>query len=292
MPDTVSKTSPDDTLNVPRGSIVIPPFWKKKPETWFRQIEAKFRMAGITEDQEKFDHVLGNLDSTIVDAIDDFFNPEPAENKYEALKTRLIRESTDSEKEDDTKLLKVAELSDQKPSAILPRDFLPLVETVFVQRVPEMISAILTASQLKNEVQRAEKTVQSEEAKPQLIQEEALTSDTQTAKADNEIASFHKEIIKEFRKINQRMDGLEKRRTKTRSRSSSLSNFRSYRSDYRLSSRSMISRSRSPIRRSRSPIRSPGPDPDLDDYCWYHRRYKSSAIRCKSPCAFFSKLRK
>lgn len=118
MPDTVL-TMPEEPVNVSRVSVKIPPFWRKNPDAWFRQIEASFRNAGITTDQTKFDHVIANLDTTIMDEIDDFFHPEPTEKKYEALKARLIKESTGSETERVTKLLKHVELGDRKPSAML-----------------------------------------------------------------------------------------------------------------------------------------------------------------------------
>jgi hypothetical protein len=257
---TETTTQASGNLSVNRVAVKIPPYWKKKPDAWFRQIEASFRTAGVTTDQTKYDHVLANLETQIVDDIDDFFTTEPTENKYDSLKARLIKYSQGSETERVTKLLKHVELGDRKPSAMLREmkqlagdNFASVIEPLFIQRVPELIGAIVTASQIKELDKKAELADKIMEINPQMTQVSSISTES----TNNEIAALRKEIQQNFKQIGRRMDDYERTRSQSRSNS-----------------------------RQRLRNRSPKQSPERSDWCWYHNEFKSRAKKCKPPCSF------
>lgn len=66
-----------------------------------------------------YDYVVGSLDSNTLSNVSDIIRAPPAQNKYTAIKSRLIRDSTDSENRKLHRLLQDCELGDNKPSQLL-----------------------------------------------------------------------------------------------------------------------------------------------------------------------------
>lgn len=54
-----SKLSTPELCNV---SIKIPPFWIDRPEIWFFQIEARFKINGIVSEETKFNYLVSELE--------------------------------------------------------------------------------------------------------------------------------------------------------------------------------------------------------------------------------------
>ena len=71
------------------------PFWKKKPDLWFVQMEAQFLTAGITVDDTRYNYVIQCLDDDSLSEVSDIILNPPAMNRY-ALKDRLVRSFADS----------------------------------------------------------------------------------------------------------------------------------------------------------------------------------------------------
>ena len=67
-------------------AVKAPPFYRKSPEAWFRQMESQFALAAVTKSDTKFHHVLAALPEDIVSNID---LDTPAE--YEWLKEKIIK---------------------------------------------------------------------------------------------------------------------------------------------------------------------------------------------------------
>jgi hypothetical protein len=66
--------------------------WPHDPDTWFRQLERKFRVCNISGAQTKFDHLLGALPTEVCTNITDSLRDihESAANTYEQLKVLLV----------------------------------------------------------------------------------------------------------------------------------------------------------------------------------------------------------
>ena len=60
------------TALIGHAVVKAPPFYRKSPETWFRQLDSQFLLAGITKTETKFHHVVANLPEDIAcDALGD-----------------------------------------------------------------------------------------------------------------------------------------------------------------------------------------------------------------------------
>ena len=67
-----------------RITVKPPPFYRKSPETWFRQLEAQFSLAGVTSERTQFYHALAALPEEIACDVD------PAINRYRDLKEAIL----------------------------------------------------------------------------------------------------------------------------------------------------------------------------------------------------------
>ncbi|XP_035230005.1 uncharacterized protein LOC118201964 [Stegodyphus dumicola] len=99
-------------------SVKIPPFWIDRPEIWFYTVEAKFKIAGITSQETKFNYLVAQLDPKFVKNIWDIIKDETA-TKYSAAKERLTNLFKESENKRIKRLLAGLELGDMKPSQML-----------------------------------------------------------------------------------------------------------------------------------------------------------------------------
>ena len=144
-------TSMED-LAVHRVAVKLPPFRPDSPSVWFAQIEAQFATARITGDQTRYDHVVGELDFKYAATIRDILTNPPATNKYETLKTALIKRMLPSEDLRVHQLLETAQLGDKRPSEFLTHmRYLdesthiqePLQRTLWQRQLPAHIQAIL-----------------------------------------------------------------------------------------------------------------------------------------------------
>jgi len=72
------------TPYVARIAIKPPPFYRKSPETWFRQLESQFSLAGVTSQRTQFHHALAALPEEIACDLD------PALKLYNDLKEAIL----------------------------------------------------------------------------------------------------------------------------------------------------------------------------------------------------------
>ncbi|GFW01922.1 uncharacterized protein TNCV_3028931 [Trichonephila clavipes] len=77
-------------------SIKIPPFWFDKPEIWFYQVEAQFRICRITSEETMFSHLVAQLEPRVLEDIWDIVK-DSNPNKYTATKERLLKIFVESE---------------------------------------------------------------------------------------------------------------------------------------------------------------------------------------------------
>lgn len=140
-----------ENADVFRVGVKVPPFWAEEPDIWFAQVEGQFSISGITSDVTKFNYVIGHLDNLHSREVKDIIvNPPPTE-KYEKLKSELIKRLSASKENKIKQLLMHEELGDRKPSQFLrhlqslaglnvPDDFL---RTIWISRLPHGIQTVL-----------------------------------------------------------------------------------------------------------------------------------------------------
>ena len=101
------------------ATLKLPEFYRHRPEVWFHFVEAQFLLRNITDDQVKFAHVVISLHPDVSALISDSISPPPAENQYNTIKARLLKEFTLSPAERASQLLSMPGLGDQRPSQLL-----------------------------------------------------------------------------------------------------------------------------------------------------------------------------
>ena len=100
-------------------SLKLPPFWAAEPQVWFAQAEAQFTLLKIVADDTKYFYVLSALDQATASWLKDFISNPPEEDKYEALRARLVETFDLSEPERAPLLLHFRALGDTKPSTLM-----------------------------------------------------------------------------------------------------------------------------------------------------------------------------
>lgn len=235
---------------VNRVSMKIPPFWKSNPAIWFLQIEAQFTNNGITQDLTKYNTLLANVETHVLDEIADYVLAPPEENKYEGLKTRLMSSFAISEESKLKTLLQDIELGDKKPSSLLKemrqlagtRIVESVLKSLWLNRLPNTIQPVLTVldGDLNKIAEAADKLMDT------LGKCHINTVSMTTHTPLNEFNEMKNQIEALTRKIN--TNNHQKRRFRSRSRSS-----------YR------------------------GRSPSYDDKCFYHKRFGEKAYRCDGP---------
>ena len=126
-------------------SLKLPPFWAVEPQIWFAQTEAQFALRNIVTDDTKYFYVLSALDQATASRLKDFIGNPPEDDKYAALRARLVETFDLSEPERASLLLHFRPLGDTRPSALMDEmlallgDHPPcfLFQQLFLERLPE-----------------------------------------------------------------------------------------------------------------------------------------------------------
>lgn len=128
-------------------SIKLPPFWTAQPQVWFQQAEAQFTIRGITADETKYSYIVAALDQDTASRLLDLLSHPPTEDKYTAIKTRLLKTFGLTRRVRANKLLNMDDLGDRMPSALMD-EMLSLLdghqpcmlfEQLFLNRMPDPI---------------------------------------------------------------------------------------------------------------------------------------------------------
>lgn len=250
-----------------RVGVKSPPFWPQDPSIWFKQIEGQFALSNITVDDTKYYYVLSQLDQQYVAEIKDVIMAPPAKNKYEKLKTELIKRLSASRENEVKQLLIHEELGDRKPSQFMrhlqhlagpdiPQEFL---KTIWTSRLPRHIQTVIAAQPdaslevLSNVADRVQEIV------PSGAQQVASTS----ASSPMEVMAL--QIAALTKQVQDLTTHVLKRDSRGRSRSRSRSRYDPQRR--RSSSRSQASYNKYPN-------------------CWYHSKFGANANKCVKPCNF------
>lgn len=251
--------NPSDVFKV---SVKVPPFWAEEPEIWFAQVEGQFAMSGITNDATKFNYVIAHLDNKHSKEVKDIIVSPPATQKYQKLKTELIKRLSASNEKKIKQLLMHEELGDRKPSQFLrhlkslagsdvPDDFL---KTIWISRLPHGIQTVLAgqpaAAPIEDLADLADRVNDLASSSPKVA---AVSSDVPSSLL-NDLTKEVAELRKQFQRLSSQ------RSSRPRNRSSS--------------NKRNKSRQRSQSSYRRFPV------------CWYHDRFGEQASRCMRPCDY------
>lgn len=232
-------------------AVKLPDFWKSDPQMWFAQAEAQFALAKIVNDETKFYHIVAKVDSSVIYHIADLVTKPPEENKYNAVKERLISRFALSPQQRLEKLLGAHELGDLRPTHLLSkmRELATglgvddnLLKMLFLQRLPDKVRPILGCHDgtINKLADMADQIVD--------------TLNTSSTAAVN-VGDIPGEID-----LREQIEVLaaEVRRLRTRDRSASRSRYE-------------------PVSELQKNV------------CWYHAKFGRNANRCRKPCSFQTK---
>ena len=251
---------------IARVAVKAPPFWRKNPEIWFRQMESQFVLAGVTAEVTKFHHVVSALQPEELAIVGDLVLTIPAENPYTTIRSRLCNQYADSKEEQLRELISGMQLGDKKPSRLLlemkskagtmAED---LLKTLFMQRLPPHVQQILAISNDKLEklAEMADSIMSLAGGAAVHAVRGPVSEVLQTERIPEEQSLRHM-----LMEITSRLDQLE-----TRSRPRSKDSWRGN------------GRQRSGSNRRNSSGQRPS-----SELCWFHQRFGKKATNCRSPC--------
>lgn len=257
-----------------RVGVRPPPFWPEEPALWFAQMEGQFILANITVDTTKFYQIVAHLDHRYAAEVKDIITNPPATNKYEKLKTELIKRLSASQERKVKQLLMHEELGDRKPSQFLrhlrdlagptvPSEFL---KTLWSSRLPNNIQTVVASQSdlsLDKLADLADKVHEIAPMSPPQVASAAGGSSLPTRDPlFDEMAKQICALTKQVAKLTTEVHSRSRRPQRSRSQSGSRNH------------------------RSRSRPR-PQPPPD-HPHCWYHFTFGTRAKRCLSPCSWES----
>ncbi|XP_015925323.2 uncharacterized protein [Parasteatoda tepidariorum] len=249
-----------ENQSVAHVAVKAPPFWKNNPALWFVRLEAQFDLAKITADITKFNHVLSAVESDILNYVSDLVLKPPENDKYEALKKRLVELHSESEASKIRTLLQGLELGDQRPSQLLTRmrslagDNVgdTLLKSLWLGRLPNGTQTILAAlsEDLDQLATVADKI--NDLSIHQGVNSVAATSNSHTSRLEQQVAQLTQQVneLTAFVK---------------RSRSPAPNHFRK-----RSSSRTRFKKFKDPA----------------NGKCFYHTNFGKNAKKCTQPCNF------
>ncbi|KAL1256234.1 hypothetical protein QQF64_011779 [Cirrhinus molitorella] len=132
-------------------TLKLPEFWESSASAWFAQTEAQFALREITADATKYYYVVSALSSSTASRVVSLLKNPPATEKYDALKTHLLKTFELSDAERASRLFSLQGLGDSKPSELMDRmldllgehkpDF--LFTQLFLRQLPAHVRAAL-----------------------------------------------------------------------------------------------------------------------------------------------------
>ncbi|XP_060810009.1 uncharacterized protein LOC132904102 [Amyelois transitella] len=253
-------TVPSDVYRV---GVRIAPFCPDKPMIWFAQLEGQFLISNITADTTKFYYNIvetSQLDNQYAAEVEDIIVSSPATNKYEKLKSELIKRLSASKEKKVKQLFMHEELGDRKPSQFLrhlqhlagpgvPEDF---VRTIWTSRLPHNMQQVIAS--------QASSPIESLADLADRIQDIAPPAPTvASTSSSNNSAITMEDMAKQIAELTRQVKALT---AHNRSRSQNRSNYGNR------------NRSRSNSRYRKQPL------------CWYYAKFVGKARKCITPCDF------
>lgn len=208
----------------------------------------------------RFYHIVAKVDQTVICHIADLVGSPPAENKYKAVKDRLIARFAVSAEHRFEQLLGAHDLGDMRPTHLLAkmRELSTglgiennLLKMIFIQRLPSNIRPILTCHDgtIEKLAEMADKITDASNSHSSTVA--AVNNDPiSNNSGERKLAEQIELLTAEIRRL--KVTNPERSRSLSRNRGGSRSSSRS-------------------------------------GMCWYHRKYGNDAQRCREPCSWASK---
>ncbi|KAK4887794.1 hypothetical protein RN001_004065 [Aquatica leii] len=233
---------------VHRVHMKMPTFWAFDPEMWFAQVESHFRISGISSDETKYGYIASSLEAKYACEVRDILTKPPQTNRYETLKTELIKMLNATHEQKMRQLLEREELGDRQSSQFL-RHLQALAGTsvaddlfksIWTSRLQQNSQAILAVQKAANLADSAE-LADGMNATPQHVY---------AVQPNDAIQKALTKLVAEIAELKTR--GRPTEREKPTNRKSSRSRSRTPKKEY--------------------------------DTCWYHFRFGKRARKCRPPC--------
>lgn len=245
--------TPDQT-GIFRVGVRPPPFWAEEPAVWFSQLEGNFILSGIKDDDTKFYYVTSTLEHRYAAEVKDIIVSPPKTDRYERLKTELIKRLSASREKEVKQLLMHEELGDRRPSQFMrhlqrlagptvPDEF---IKTIWTSRLPTALQPIIV-SQKTADLQALADLADSVH--------EIVPSTPQVSMASAQTESVLQSMARQISELSRQVEALSSRDYRSRSKS------RRHSPD-RKTTRSQSNYRKFPV-------------------CWYHSKYgkKSQLLR-------------
>ncbi|XP_052751233.1 uncharacterized protein LOC128200775 [Galleria mellonella] len=252
-----------------RVGVRVPPFYPEKPALWFAQLEGQFQLATITADSTKFYYAISQLEPQYAAEVEDVITNPPMANKYDRLKTELIKRLSASREKKVKQLLIHEELGDRKPSQFVrhlqnlagpgvPEEFL---RTIWTSRLPASTQTIIASQPKATLEELAELADRIHDVVPPILHVASTSAATSSGMSINHLNQQIEDLTKQVSALTTRLDRI--------SRNSERQPFN------RLRKRSQF-RSRSASNHKKYPN------------CWYHAKFGDQARKCIQRCDFLA----
>ena len=186
----------DDKVQLLMAAVTpkIPTFYAKNPALWFATTEAEFEICNpkVTSDTTKFSYLVRALDEDTAQRCSDLIVNPPKEDRYGALKQRLLQSFQLTRRERATRILDYPTRGDKTATQMADElkmwveqnteDF--LVREIFLRRLPKHIRAILDEDEqsgLHALAERADKVMSKEPVPIVAAEPQALPLDIDAA---------------------------------------------------------------------------------------------------------------
>ena len=140
----------------PYRNVKLAEYWPDAPAAWFAAAELKFRVAGVTEEREKFAHVAGALPNRLFQGMMDLVDNEPAD-AYTVLKGRMILAHELTPVQKAAIVLQLPTLGNQRPSELMAalQQYCPpgeagtaMFRASFISRLPSSLQIHLSGAEM------------------------------------------------------------------------------------------------------------------------------------------------
>ena len=249
---SVVPTAPTGQLAAASASFKMPPFWKGNVTLWFLKVETHFDLCRITSQKSRFQHVLADLDESVMLEVADVLSSPTAGSEYDTLKQTMIDRFGESNENRIRRVLDGLELGDRTPSALLrlmrttagTNINETTLKTLWRSRLPDRVSEIISAHDAAGTSISLDTLAKIADS----IHSSSRPSRIDAVSQDNDIFASLSAQISE---LTQRLSRMEQKPRRYRDNS-----------------------------RNRSPSR-----PRLyDGLCYFHKKFGSAARKCATGC--------
>ncbi|XP_032456536.1 uncharacterized protein LOC103315323 [Nasonia vitripennis] len=251
--DVSANSAPVVNMHTPRN-FRAPPFLENKIKDWFTLLEAQFVTAGITDDNIKYCNTISSLTERAINQMEDVLTEPPDTDKYTDLKTKMVERFTESDGARVRKLLEGEQIGDRKPS-----EFFRALKAHATANTSEEFILELWKTRLPSQLQTV-MAASSETAVDKILKLADTVHEITPSKQVNAVNDMSG-LFEQIQKLTIQVNALTQDRSRSRARGAS---------------RAARSRPSTPASARIEPT----------ELCFYHRRFKERATKCRSPCTW------